>query len=81
MITFKTKTASAVLLAASASTFAMEPDQRALELALSLTNSAPQAPLSAKSGVPVSVSASAAARGAGEAAGVKSEADRSKEVK
>ena len=48
MFTLNKKVVVSALMGVSAASFAMEPDQRALELALALANAAPAAPAAEK---------------------------------
>ncbi len=81
MVSVKMSAVASALLAVSATSFAMEPDQRAMELAESLAKAAPIATTTAKSSAQVSTQAAAALRAQGQAAGLSTDTGKTQETK
>lgn len=81
MVSVKISAVASALLAVSATSFAMEPDQRAMELAETLASASPAAATTAKSSAQASTQVAAALRAQGQAAGLRTDISKTQEAK
>ena len=81
MVSLKLSAVASALLAVSATSFAMEPDQRALELAVSLAKAAPAAHTTTKASTQPSAQIAGAVKAQTLAAGLQADANKTQESK